>query len=136
MYFANLTAINRIQLSNIGGPVSNPVTAETIFKNGTHIRAIDLDRKGARIFWTDLKSKQIFRMNLDGSDPKPIVGEAVGLCEGIAYDYATDKIYWTDSTHNLIEVAQSDGSNRKVLIRGDMEQPRGIVVHGTQGYVI
>ena len=75
----------------------------------------------------------IYRANLDGSGSRVIVRYGVSFCEGISYDWSTDNIYWTDSWHNWIEVANSDGENRKTLISENMHQPIGIVTEPNEG---
>lgn len=50
---------------------------------------------------------------------------------GIAIDWISLKLYWTDI--NSINVASLNGSNHSVLIEGDMQSPRDIVVHPMNG---
>lgn len=47
---------------------------------------------------------------------------------GIAVDWITDKLYWTDSATKVIEVSELDGSNRKRLFCANIDNPRPIVV--------
>ena len=53
----------------------------------------------------------------------------LGSPEGVAVDWISQNIYWTDSGRNTIEVSKADGTNRKVLFHTDLVNPRGIVVH-------
>lgn len=55
--------------------------------------------------------------------------------EGIAVDWVTKKIYWTDGSRNVIEVAEFDGSHRLTLFYDDIHEPRAIVVDPLYGYV-
>ena len=49
--------------------------------------------------------------------------------EGLAIDWINDKIYWTDTDQDTIEVAGISGSPRTVLIsRTEHDDPTGIVV--------
>lgn len=47
---------------------------------------------------------------------------------GISLDWATDKIYWTDAGTARIEVANSNGTMRSLLIWEELDKPRDIVV--------
>lgn len=54
--------------------------------------------------------------------------------EGIAVDWISRRIYWTDSTKDTIEVASLDDAKlRAVLVRKDLVNPRGIAVDPHHG---
>ena len=59
--------------------------------------------------------------------PRPPLG-------GLAIDWIHDKLYWTDSGTSRIEVANLDGTHRKVLLWQNMEKPRAIALHPIEGY--
>lgn len=42
-------------------------------------------------------------------------------------------MYWTDAGRNSIEVAELDGTNRKVLIWSELDSPRAITLHYHHG---
>lgn len=48
--------------------------------------------------------------------------------DGLACDWLTKKLYWTDGETNRIEVVTMDGKMRKVLFWDDIDQPRAIAV--------
>lgn len=49
--------------------------------------------------------------------------------EGVAVDWVSRRLYWTDSTKDTIEVASLDNPKlRTVVVRGDLVNPRGIAV--------
>jgi low density lipoprotein-related protein 2 len=56
------------------------------------------------------------------------------LIEGLAYDWLSGNLYWTDNTYKWIMVSTADGRYQKVLIEG-LTSPLGIVVHPQRGYV-
>lgn len=56
--------------------------------------------------------------------------------DGLACDWLTDKLYWTDSETNRIEVATIDGNYRKVLFWSEVDQPRAIALVPMKGYVL
>ncbi|KAK7925154.1 hypothetical protein WMY93_007464 [Mugilogobius chulae] len=54
---------------------------------------------------------------------------------GLAIDWIHDKLYWTDSGTSRIEVANLDGTHRKVLLWQNMEKPRAIALHPIEGKI-
>lgn len=48
--------------------------------------------------------------------------------EGLAYDWIAGNVYWLDSRLGAIEVATENGSNRMVLLRENITQPRGMAL--------
>lgn len=49
--------------------------------------------------------------------------------EGLAIDWINRFIYWTDSGKKVIESANLDGTQRKLIIPSNLANPRGIAVH-------
>ena len=47
---------------------------------------------------------------------------------GLAVDWVTSKLYWTDAGTNRIEVSNLDGSMRGLLVWEGLDKPRDIVV--------
>lgn len=60
---------------------------------------------------------------------------SVGLVttDGLAVDARGRKIYWTDTGTNRIEVANLDGSMRKVLVWQNLDSPRAIALYHEMG---
>lgn len=84
------------------------------------------------IFWSDMKLKKISRLDR-GSEPKDVIVSGLDLVEGLAYDWIGGNIYWLDSRLNTIEVARENGSNRLVLIKENITQPRGMMLDPSPG---
>lgn len=55
--------------------------------------------------------------------------------DGLAIDWVTRKIYWTDSGTHRIEVSNMAGTIRTILVWERLSKPRDIVVDPTTGYV-
>ena len=55
--------------------------------------------------------------------------------EGLAIDWSSNILDWTDSLMKMVELSQVDGKHRKVLFKleGDTE-PRGIIADPVNGY--
>ena len=54
---------------------------------------------------------------------------------GLAVDWVTKKLYWTDAGTNRIEVSNLDGSMRSLLVWEGLDKPRDIVVDPIGEYV-
>ena len=60
----------------------------------------------------------------------------LGSPEGIAIDWVSRLVFWTDSSLKRLEVANVDGSLRKVLLDKNIQNPRGIAVNPELGFVL
>ena len=69
----------------------------------------------------------------NGSKTDVFIGH-VSSPEGIAIDWVSRVIFWTDSANETIEVAHLDTKKRKILITDGLVNPRGIAVHPYRGY--
>jgi hypothetical protein len=67
-----------------------------------------------------------------GFDGRHFVAD-IGSPEGLAIDWASRNIYWTDSFSDTIEVANLDTKVRRVLFNSSLVNPRGIAVHPSRG---
>ena len=86
------------------------------------------------LFWTDVSLEKILRKSLKkGSKVETVVSVGLMRPEGIAIDWVTEKIYWTDSHLKLIEVVNLDGTQRSVLFWDNLDQPRAIIVDPSHG---
>ena len=55
---------------------------------------------------------------------------------GLALDLEDDKLYWTDPEHEIIEMANLDGTEREIIVQtGGNSYPQGIVISPKRKYV-
>lgn len=73
------------------------------------------------------------RANLDGSGMETVVSQGLKTTDGLAVDWVSRNMYWTDTGRNTIEVARLDGSCRKVLVNNSLDEPRAIAVFPSKG---
>ncbi|MEJ1270834.1 epidermal growth factor [Cricetulus griseus] len=73
--------------------------------------------------------KWIERANMDGSQRERIIKEGVDTPEGLAVDWISRRIYWTDSGKSLIGGSDLSGKHHQIIIKENIEKPRGIAVH-------
>ena len=76
-----------------------------------------------------LKSASIFQIHLRQN----VVISGLVSPDGLACDWVGKKLYWTDSETNRIEVANLNGTSRKVLFWQDLDQPRAIALDPAHG---
>ena len=96
--------------------------------------AVDFHYTKGFIFWTDVNLEKIKRIRVSTGEVKDVISFGLKKPEGLAVDWIAGKLYWTDfrdaewETNNRIEVANLDGSNRKVLFWKDLGLPKAIAV--------
>lgn len=58
------------------------------------------------------------------------------MAEGLAVDWVSNNIYWTDSLYNWITMATlTSPPSLKIVVRSGLTNPNGIAVHPQKGYV-
>ncbi len=98
--------------------------------------AVDYVYEQGLIYWSDVSEEAIKRTLFNGSAPSGLHTTVVsGLAspDGLACDWMGNKLYWTDSETNRIEVSELDGTYRKVLFWRDLDQPRAVALDPTRG---
>lgn len=98
--------------------------------------ALSHDYRKQMLFWSDRGNKKIQGLNLNGTTHAfTIFGGISSEVQGLAVDWLSESIYWTDSVYNWIIVAparQSNGAYR-VLFDTDLDAPMGIAVYPQKG---
>lgn len=74
--------------------------------------------------WSDFP--KIERSLLDGSDRRVLINSDLGYPTGLAIDFETRKLYWSDAMKDRIEMSDLDGKNRKRLMHA--EHPFGFTM--------
>ncbi|XP_028129361.1 low-density lipoprotein receptor-related protein 6 [Diabrotica virgifera virgifera] len=108
-------------------------------KNSTsYIATLDYHYALKKIFWADHENESIFSVDYYAkgniTNKMEIVTDVV-TPDGLACDWVTNKLYWTDSETNHIEVATIEGKYRKVLFWTDIDQPRAIALVPSEGFM-
>ena len=114
---------------------------ETVVVNGLEDAvAVDFCYTEGYVFWTDVVLAKIRRIRFTGHTRKveDVISLGLKKPEGLAVDWIARKLYWTDVRDpdletNRIEVANLDGSNRKVLFWKILGLPRAIAVDPLSG---
>lgn len=71
---------------------------------------------------------KIERSYMDGSERFIIVNDGVYWPNGLALDFATDRIFWCDAKHHVIENSKLDGSERKKILSNNLPHPFALTI--------
>uniref|UniRef100_A0A8C5AXU6 EGF-like domain-containing protein n=1 Tax=Gadus morhua TaxID=8049 RepID=A0A8C5AXU6_GADMO len=121
LLFARRTDIRRISFDT--EDMSDDVIPLADVRNAV---ALDWDSKEGYVYWTDVTTDSINRALWNAT--KQEVSSPLESPAGLAIDWVTDKLYWTDAGTDRIEVSNADGTMRTVLIWENLDRPRDIVV--------
>ena len=92
---------------------------KTLFVDATSKpAAVAVNPQRGLIYWTMIGERpRIMSAWMDGSNAKVIVADRLGHPTGLAIDfYQNGRLYWADSKGNVIESANFDGSDRRIIL--------------------
>ncbi|KAL0612518.1 LINE-1 retrotransposable element ORF1 protein [Plecturocebus cupreus] len=97
--------------------------------------AVDFVFGHGLIYWSDVSEEAIKQTEFNKTESvQRVVVSGILSPDGLACDWLGEKLYWTDSETNRIEVSNLDGSLRKVLFWQELDQPRAIALDPTSGW--
>lgn len=115
----------RIEVSNLDGTLRAVIAANDLDKP----RAIVIHPGHALVFWTDWgPNAKIERAYMDGQERKVITNEGIFWPNGLALDYVTDRLFWADAKHHVIESSALDGSDRKKVMSANLPHPFALTI--------
>uniref|UniRef100_A0A3Q4I0A0 Nidogen 2a (osteonidogen) n=1 Tax=Neolamprologus brichardi TaxID=32507 RepID=A0A3Q4I0A0_NEOBR len=101
---------------------------------GSIVVGIAYDCKENQVYWTDLSARSINRASMvSGAEPEVLINTNLVSPEGLAVDVKRRLMFWVDSTPDVIERANLDGSGRRTLFDTDLVNPRAIIVVSSTG---
>ncbi|XP_028177587.1 low-density lipoprotein receptor-related protein 6 [Ostrinia furnacalis] len=116
--------------------ISRLSKANAIVKGLEQGSAVDFIHRKNLICWSDQTAELIQCMNYNetySGEKMRIVSEGLITPTGIAIDWYTEKIYWTDGETNRIEVISIEQKYRKVLFWSEVDLARAIAVVPKEG---
>uniref|UniRef100_A0A8C7KAC0 Low density lipoprotein receptor-related protein 6 n=2 Tax=Oncorhynchus kisutch TaxID=8019 RepID=A0A8C7KAC0_ONCKI len=136
LLFSQKSAINRMVMDEHQSPdIILPIHS---LRN---VRAIDYDPLDKQLYWIDSKQNAIRRAQENGNMSMTVVWSQVGGPNlglqpfDLSIDIYSRFIYWTSEVTNVINVTRTDGSRVGVVLRGEHDRPRAIVVNPERGYM-
>lgn len=128
LYFSNSRSLKAIEISSS--------KLHSVVPNLNSIDAVDVHVKLNLVYWSETRPNAIKRLNITSGKVENVFTDSnLGQIEGIAVEWESGLIYWTDYSNRRIEVAQLDGKNRRSLISKGILNPRGIAVDPRKGCV-
>ena len=76
--------------------------------------------------------QNIKRSGIDGSSITTIIIN-IGVCDGLAVQWTTSELYWTDTTHDTISKSDLSGNNQQTVLSLGLDEPRDIALDPDKG---
>lgn len=122
-----------------GVNVETPLTSEGRPREAlTHISEVgsatnlDFHSEKDLIVWADDKQGTISTIGRDGTN-RQVIAKGVKGIVGIAVDWVTDNLYWTNAQEKVIELCRLSGSEHFVILANGVEEPGAIAVNPSAG---
>ncbi|XP_065070459.1 low-density lipoprotein receptor-related protein 6-like [Rhopilema esculentum] len=115
-----------------------PENETTLLGGLQGVVSVDFDWRSQKVFFTeiaDVNEIRSFSLRKKKKSPKVVIDARTGRPTVIAVDWVTKKLYWTDDHRKRIELANFDGSHRKLLIDTNLDQPRALALLPQKGYM-
>nr|XP_054752462.1 low-density lipoprotein receptor-related protein 2-like [Lytechinus pictus] len=128
LFVASRTKLSRYPSNFPDFPITDNYNITNMLTNRNHAVALAVDLEDGLVFYSDVATKAIAMASLRfGSTVRYITG-ATSSVEGMAVDWLTKHLYWTDNHRGTIEVSRYDGSYRTTLLKDKILRPRSIVI--------
>ena len=117
-------------LRKVSLDVSNPVDELINISAVTNIVSIAMDPITEDIFLSDINYHKILRYSQATGETRGIPRLGSIRSEGIAVDWLSQQVYWTDIDSRTIELSDYDGEVRMLLLTRDdgLSGPRAITL--------
>jgi low density lipoprotein receptor-related protein 5/6 len=89
---------------------------------------IDYDARNGNIYFINSSSGSIVEILGSNRSMLRTVVDGIGVSDGLAVDWTSDYIYYTDSTYDVIAVVHVSGTPKKIVIETMLDDPRSIAV--------
>lgn len=116
--------LNSIEVSELNGSHRKVL----VWSGLDNPRAIALHYTAGLLFWTDWgHNARIERASMDGEERTTVVTENLAWPNGLSIDIQRSRIYWNDAKKKVIESADLQGMDRKIIVE-KVEHPYGLAV--------
>ncbi|XP_061194926.1 low-density lipoprotein receptor-related protein 4-like [Saccostrea echinata] len=109
------------------------LSKQCFIKTRKGFMALAYDGDQRMLFYSENVTKSISKVQLKRGEYTTTIVKGIGVVKGLAFDWMTKNLYWTDSKYQWIMVARPDGRFQKQLITENLVDPLGIAVHPQRG---
>ena len=125
LLLATANAIRQVTINETGSGLKDVMEPVWLTDDQRAI-AIDYHPKSQMIYYSDVRAGKIMELSINGS--QRVVADGLGVVDGVAVDWTSDLLYYTDATHDLVGVVHTSGAPRRVVIESGLDRPRGIAL--------
>ena len=122
---ATANAIRQVTINETGSGLKD-VMEPAWLADGARAKASDYNAKTQMIYYSDVRAGKIVELSINGS--QRLVADGLGAVNGLAVDWTSDLLYYTDAIHDLVGVVHTSGAPRRVVIESGLDRPRGIAL--------
>ncbi|CAJ0956712.1 unnamed protein product, partial [Mesorhabditis belari] len=98
--------------------------------------ALTIDSQKMHLYFSDARNFTIYRRSIQKTELEVVIESGLSNCEGLAYEWTSGNIYYTDQGLRHVGVFSSrNPKHRKILLDTEMRNPRAIAVHPIKGYL-
>lgn len=119
-----------LRFLSVDNAAPRPVLSPLV--NLSFATAVDYDARTQQVYWTDSSHDSVYVEGLQGTKRRQIV-KGLSNAHGLAVDWVSSLLYFTDEALSLVGVASLDGRYVMTLIGNDLRLPRPIAVDPQQG---
>ncbi|XP_005110515.1 low-density lipoprotein receptor-related protein 6 isoform X2 [Aplysia californica] len=124
------TSNNVINVTRIDA-FRSPIGVIMQSSGGFKPRSLVLYPEKGKMFFTNMVSSPRIEMALmDGSEAITLFKNVLVHPQSLTIDKKENRLYWADSRLNRIELSDLTGGNRRILVDGQVDNPRGLAVYG------
>ncbi|XP_066592780.1 vitellogenin receptor [Prorops nasuta] len=81
------------------------------------------------MYWSDWSSTPHISMaSMDGKNAIPFITENIAWPNGLSIDYPTNRLYWVDAKHKVIESILLTGDDRRVVLKTTAKHPFSLAI--------
>ncbi|GAB1601944.1 Hypothetical predicted protein [Argonauta hians] len=114
---------------------ANGLSSKMLLEGPYSIQAVAVDASRGIAYFTDSKEKVIYRTSIYQQTKAKAIILAVKTVTGLAFDWLSRNLYWTDSDMECIMVARYNGFNVARLMQLHNSSLRAIAVHPAKRFL-